>query len=123
MHSHAQRDGSTMQKHHLDRRAAEIAEKGRQGDPDELLTTQEEADWLGVSRQWLEIGRSKGYGPPFVRVGPRHIRYVRRWTIKWLEERMHRCTAEYALLAALLCHLGRAAEMVALFDTAVLHFV
>ncbi len=60
-----------MQKHHLDRRAAEIADKGRQGDPDELLTTEETAAWLGVSRQWLEIGRSKKYGPAYVRVGPR----------------------------------------------------
>ena len=85
-----------MRKHHLDRRAADIAEKGREGDPDDLLTTKEEADWLGVSPQWLEIGRSKGYGPPFVRVGPRHIRYRRGWTIQWLEERLHRCTAEYA---------------------------
>ena len=89
-----------MQKHHLDRRAAEIAEKGRQGDPDDLLTTEETAAWLGVSRQWLEIGRSKGYGPPFARVGPRHIRYRRDRTIQWLEERMHRCTSEYAAAQA-----------------------
>ncbi len=85
-----------MQKHHLDRRAAEIAEKGRQGDPDELLTTKEMAAWLGVSTQWLEIGRAKGYGPPFVRVGPRHIRYGRGTGIRWLMDRTHRCTAEYA---------------------------
>ncbi len=84
------------QRHHLDRRAAEIADKGRQGDPDDLLTTQEEADWLGVSRQWLEIGRSKGYGPPFDRIGPRHIRYRRGLTIEWLDERTHHCTSEYA---------------------------
>ena len=85
------------QRHHLDRRAAEIVERGLQGDPDELLTTKEEAVWLGVSTQWLEIGRSKGYGPPFVRIGPRHIRYQRAGSIDWLRERTHRCTAEYAV--------------------------
>ncbi len=84
------------QHHHLDRRAAEIAEKGRQRDPTDLLTTQEEAAWLGVSTQWLEIGRAKGYGPPFERLGPRHIRYRVNKTIKWLDDRSHQCTAEYA---------------------------
>ena len=84
------------QRHHLDRRAAEIAEKGRHRDPTDLLTTQEEAAWLGVSTQWLEIGRAKSYGPPFERLGPRHIRYRVSRTIKWLDERVHRCTSEYA---------------------------
>ena len=83
-------------RHHLDRRAAEIADKGRQLDPNELLTTKEMAAWLKVSPQWLEIGRSKGYGPPFERIGPRCIRYRPGLTIKWLDERTHRCTAEYA---------------------------
>ena len=73
-----------------------IAEKGRQRDPTDLLTTKEEADWLGTSTQWLEIGRAKGYGPPFERIGPRHIRYRVGKTITWLDERTHRCTAEYA---------------------------
>ncbi len=85
-----------MQKHHLDRRAAEIAEKGRQDDPNELLTTEETAAWLGVSRQWLEIGRSKKYGPSFCRIGPRHIRYKRSDVIRFLENRTYACTSEYA---------------------------
>ncbi len=84
------------QRHHLDRRAAEIADKGRQGDPNDLLTTEETAAWLGVSRLWFEIGRSKNYGPPYVRIGPRHIRYKRSDVIRFLEDRTHRCTAEYA---------------------------
>ena len=83
------------QRHHLDRRAPELIEKGRDGDPDELLTTKEMAAWLGVSEQWLEIGRSKRYGPPFIRMGPRMIRYRRGTGIHWLEERTHRSTAEY----------------------------
>ena len=86
----------TSPRHHLDRRAAEIADKGRQRDPDDLLTTKEEAGWLGTSTQWLEIGRTKGYGPPFDRIGPRCIRYRVRKTLKWLDERTHTCTSEYA---------------------------
>ena len=83
-------------RHHLDRRAAELVDKGRDGDPNELLTTLETAAWLGVSRQWLEIGRSKRYGPAYVRIGPRHIRYKRADVIRFLQDRTHRCTAEYA---------------------------
>jgi hypothetical protein len=51
-------------RHHLDRRAAGLADEGH-GDPDNLLSTPALAEWLGVSTQWLEVGRSKGYGPPF----------------------------------------------------------
>jgi predicted DNA-binding transcriptional regulator AlpA len=80
--------------HHLDRRAAEIAEIA--GDEDDLLSTPELADWLGVSREWVEIGRSKGYGPRFVRIGPRRVRYRRADVIEWLKARTHASTAEYA---------------------------
>ena len=54
-------------RHHLDRRAADLAQEGAAaGEPDDLLTTTEVAEWLGLSTQWLEIGRSRGYGPKFV---------------------------------------------------------
>jgi hypothetical protein len=82
------------QRFHLDRRAASIAASST-GDDDELLTTQEQAAWLQVSVQWLEIGRSQGYGPPYERLGPKTIRYQRGKTRKWLDERSHRSTAEY----------------------------
>lgn len=62
--------------HHLDRRADKIA-AADVGADDELLDTRAVADWLSVSVQWLEIGRSKNYGPEFKRVGPRVIRYQR----------------------------------------------
>ena len=82
------------QRFHLDRRAASIAASSA-GDDDELLTTQEEAAWLQVSVQWLEIGRSKGYGPPYERLGPKTIRYQRGKTRKWLGQRSHYSTSEY----------------------------
>ena len=44
--------------HHLDRRAGDIAAQG-EGDPDDLLNTTALAKWLGVSTQWVEIGRHR----------------------------------------------------------------
>jgi hypothetical protein len=81
--------------HHIDRRAGRIAaeEKGRD---DEVLSTAQVADWLGISPQWLEIGRGKNYGPGFVRVSARVIRYRRADVVKWLEARTHKSTAEYS---------------------------
>jgi predicted DNA-binding transcriptional regulator AlpA len=84
----------SQSKHHLDRRAAAIAEQGR-GDPDDLLSTADTADWLGVSHQWLEIGRLKAYGPKFVRVSSRMVRYRRGDVLAWLTSRTHASTAEY----------------------------
>jgi predicted DNA-binding transcriptional regulator AlpA len=81
-------------RHNLDRRADVIAARSR-GYDDDLLPTVQVADWIGVSHQWLEIGRLKGYGPPYVRVGPRHIRYKRSDVLAWLNERTHASTAEY----------------------------
>ena len=80
--------------HHLDRRADQIAAEGA-GNADDLLTTTDLAEWLGVSTQWLEIGRSKGYGPLFVVIGPRRIRYRRDDVMRWLRQRTHAATAEY----------------------------
>lgn len=72
--------------HHIDKRAAGIAESGS-GDPDDLIDTRALAAWLGLSREWLEIGRSRGYGPNFIRLTPRRLRYRRADVLKWLEER------------------------------------
>jgi predicted DNA-binding transcriptional regulator AlpA len=84
-------------RHHLDRRAAELAQEGAAaGEADDLLNTSEVAEWLGISLQWLEIGRSKGYGPRFVRLSPRRVRYLRSSVMEWLRERQHQGTAEYS---------------------------
>ncbi len=82
-------------RHNLDRRATDIAAAGP-GDDDELLTTGQMAAWFGVSTQWLEIGRSKRWGPPFIRLGPRRVRYPRGPARQWLVERTYRSTLEYA---------------------------
>jgi predicted DNA-binding transcriptional regulator AlpA len=83
-------------RHHLDSRACELIADG-QGEPDDLLTTRQVAEWFSCSKEWLEIGRSKGYGPPFKRLGPKRVRYSRSDVLQWLKERTHRSTAEYIL--------------------------
>jgi hypothetical protein len=74
------------QKYHLDRRAADLLHAG-EGDDDDLEATPAVAEWLQVSSQWLEIGRSKGYGPPFIRLSASRVRYRRGDVRTWLRER------------------------------------
>jgi predicted DNA-binding transcriptional regulator AlpA len=80
--------------HHIDRRAAAIVSADAGAD-DELLSTPELANWLGVSTQFLDIGRSKGYGPPFQKISPRMVRYRRGDVLAWLRSRTFGSTAEY----------------------------
>lgn len=81
-------------RHHLDRRAADLLAEGA-GDPDDLISTSDLAEWLGVSVQWVEIGRSKGWSPPFIKLSPRRIRYRRQAVLEWLRARSFASTAEY----------------------------
>ena len=83
------------QRLHLDRRAHAIAERIAHLPDDTTLTTVQVADWLGVSAEWLQIGRHKGYGPPFAKLGPNLIRYRVSEIRRWLDERIHRRTLEY----------------------------
>jgi hypothetical protein len=78
---------TTPRVHHLDRFALDLACGVAVGDPDELLNTKLVAGLIHVSTQWLEIARSGGYGPPFVRLSPRIVRYRRRDLIDWLRSR------------------------------------
>src|ERR1051325_10295913 len=80
-------------RHHIDKRAADLAEKAA-GNPDDLLCTKQLARWLGCSVEWLEIGRSRGYGPPFIRLG-RPVRYRRGDVLQWLTERRYASSSEY----------------------------
>jgi predicted DNA-binding transcriptional regulator AlpA len=86
---------SAPQRLHLDKRAAALAAVVTDDNADELLTTPATAAWLGVSTAWLENARHRGYGPPFERLGPRTIRYLRSRVLYWLNERSHRATSEY----------------------------
>ena len=81
-------------RHHIDRRAGALAAHG--SDDDLLLTTCELSEWLGVSTQWLEIGRTRNYGPRFTRVSERLICYRRADVVSWLRARSYGRTADYA---------------------------
>jgi len=81
-------------RHHIDRHANSIVEAGV-GDDDDLLATRDMVAWFRKSKQWFEIGRSKGYGPPFIRLSPQVIRYRRGDVKAWLAERQLRSTSEY----------------------------
>jgi predicted DNA-binding transcriptional regulator AlpA len=85
----------TGKKHHLDRRADRIAAEGEDGNGDDLLSSRQVADWLGVTQEWVELGRSKNYGPRFTRLSPKVIRYRRADVLKWLRARSHASTSEY----------------------------
>jgi len=60
---------------HFDKRIHQIL-KAHVGAPDELLTSKQVADLLGVSSQWVEIARSGKYGPKPTYDG-RRVRYKR----------------------------------------------
>ena len=62
-------------KHHIDSRARELLDRLADDlEDDTLMTTQETARWLNVSTQFLEIGRTQGYGPPATMLAPKIIR-------------------------------------------------
>jgi hypothetical protein len=94
----ATRPAPVPTKFHIDRRASAILATTAGADDDELLSTAQTALWLGCSPQWLEIGRSKGYGPPFDRISPRMVRYRRNLVRAWLDQRTHTSTEEYRQL-------------------------
>jgi hypothetical protein len=86
------RTAAAPKSHHLDRRVGQLLQLASSADlPDDgsdaLLTTKQVAAWLGVSDQWLEVGRIKGYGPPYIRLSPRGVRYKRGAVLKWLKQR------------------------------------
>jgi hypothetical protein len=83
---------SAVHHHHLDRFAEPIAVRVADGDPDEMLTTKMVADLIHVSTATLEIWRcrtNQGHriGPPFVRLGPKIVRYPRGKVVQWLRSR------------------------------------
>jgi hypothetical protein len=74
------------QRRKIDKTADNSISQAPPGDDDTLLTTAAVAIWLGVSTQWLELGRCKGYGPAYVKVG-RLVRYRKGDVIAYLRNR------------------------------------
>ena len=53
------------------------------------------ANWIGTTAQWLWMGRSKGYGPKFIKVSARQVKYRRGHVRAWLKERVFASTKDY----------------------------
>jgi hypothetical protein len=94
----AKKNTAPNQRHHLDRRADRLADEGEKGASDELLTSRQLAHWLEITEQWVHVGRTCGYGPPFIEPFPKVIRYKRRDVVRWLRTRarLHASTVECA---------------------------
>jgi hypothetical protein len=88
-------DTSPNTRHNIDRRAGKLASELADGDPDQLDSTTDLSELLGISPEWLEIGRNRGYGPPFVVLSPKRIRYKRSDVVAWLRERTYNRTSQY----------------------------
>jgi len=52
----------------------------------EHLTTEQAAEYLGVSPGWLANARCRGDGPPFYKLG-RAVRYIRAALDEWSRAR------------------------------------
>lgn len=57
------------------------------------LTTLEAADYLRLSRQFLEIARHRGDGPPYIKLA-RAVRYHRPSLDDWMLKHQRNHTAE-----------------------------
>jgi hypothetical protein len=57
-------------------------------DDDALVDTPKAAELLGVSHQWLELGRCAGYGPPYVKLTKRLVKYRRSDLREYARKRM-----------------------------------
>ncbi len=60
-----------------------------------LLTVEDAAARLKISKHTLNRWRVTGEGPPFVKYGPRLVRYVESVLDEWAYKRLHGSTSEY----------------------------
>jgi predicted DNA-binding transcriptional regulator AlpA len=61
---------------------------------DELLTVEEAATRLKISKHTLNRWRVTGEGPPFVKYGPRLVRYLEGALTDWEKRRTRRSTSD-----------------------------
>lgn len=60
------------------------------------LNTKQASNYLGLSRQFLEIARHKGSGPRYIKLA-RAVRYRRTDLDAWMADRLQRHTGECTL--------------------------
>ncbi len=52
-----------------------------------LLTRQQAAEYLGVTKQWLDVLATRHAGPPFFKIASRAVRYDPADLKQWLDAR------------------------------------
>jgi len=60
-----------------------------------LLTVEEAAARLKISKHTLNRWRVTGEGPPFLKYGPRLVRYTEGMLEEWAQEHRFASTSEY----------------------------
>ncbi len=63
--------------------------------PDVMLTVEDAAARLKISKHTLNRWRVTGEGPPFVKYGPRLVRYIDSVLDEWAKTRLKASTSEY----------------------------
>ena len=61
-----------------------------------LLTEEKAAEAFELTPRCLQNWRTKGGGPPYIRIGHRTVRYDPEDLERWLEERKYENTAQEA---------------------------
>ena len=62
---------------------------------DTLLTVEDAASHLKISKHTLNRWRVTGEGPPFIKYGPRLVRYLVTALDAWALDRMYANTSQY----------------------------
>jgi predicted DNA-binding transcriptional regulator AlpA len=62
---------------------------------DVMLTVEDAAARLKISKHTLNRWRVTGEGPPFVKYGPRLVRYIDSVLDEWAKNRLKASTSEY----------------------------
>lgn len=83
----------TAKRHHIDRHARRIIRDTRKHDRNGLLTVQEAADLLRVSKAFLDSRRCSEGGPAFLRLGSR-VFYRPIDLRRWLRTRIRSSTKD-----------------------------
>lgn len=77
---------------------------------DDLLNSAETAALLGIKINTLEIWRTKGQGPAFIKLGnapQAPVRYRRAEVVAWLEQRLYASTSAYTAALTRIKHDNR----------------
>ncbi len=72
---------------------SDVDQQGSLTDRTSYLTTTEAANYLRMSKQFLEIARHRGDGPPYIKLS-RAVRYHRPSLDAWMLERQRNHVAE-----------------------------